>query len=173
MPVLFRLALPLCLAAVACVPAAAPPPVEPARPPIASLPPRPQPTRAADWRDWPQTPGTWRYRSDGPTRTVASFGPDSATEIVRLVCDRAGRRLLLQAVGAVAGSGLTVRTSTTLRTLPLAPGAIPTATLAAADPLLDAMAFSRGRFTVEPAGLAPLVLPAWAEVGRVIEDCRD
>jgi sulfur carrier protein ThiS len=40
------------------------------------------------------------------------------------------------------------------------------------DKLLDAMAFSRGRFAVEVNGLPTLYLPAWTEVGRVIEDCR-
>ena len=40
------------------------------------------------------------------------------------------------------------------------------------DTLLDAMGFSRGRFLVEQAGLPILVVPAWAEVLRVTEDCR-
>jgi len=44
--------------------------------------------------------------------------------------------------------------------------------LAARDPLLDAMAFSRGRFAVETAGLPTLYVPSWTEVSRVIEDCR-
>jgi len=38
--------------------------------------------------------------------------------------------------------------------------------------LLDAMALSKGRFAVELEGEAALYLPAWAEVSRVIEDCR-
>ena len=45
-------------------------------------------------------------------------------------------------------------------------------TFAASDRQLDAMAFSRGRFMLEVSGLPTLVLPAWAEVGKVIEDCR-
>ena len=44
--------------------------------------------------------------------------------------------------------------------------------LPARDPLLDAMAFSKGRFAVEVAGLPTLYLPSWIEVSRVIEDCR-
>ena len=44
--------------------------------------------------------------------------------------------------------------------------------LTASDPLLDAMGFSRGRFVIEQAGAAPLVVPAWAEIERVTEDCR-
>ena len=44
--------------------------------------------------------------------------------------------------------------------------------LAASDPLIEAMGYSRGRFIVETAPLPPLVVPAWAEVLRVAEDCR-
>jgi hypothetical protein len=34
------------------------------------------------------------------------------------------------------------------------------------------MVFSRGRFTVEVPGAPMLVIPAWPEPARVIEDCR-
>ncbi len=44
--------------------------------------------------------------------------------------------------------------------------------LRGSDPLLDAMAITKGRFAVETGGLQTLYLPAWAEVTRVIEDCR-
>jgi hypothetical protein len=44
--------------------------------------------------------------------------------------------------------------------------------LGAQDSLLDAMGYSRGRFIVEQAGLPTLVIPAWPEIERVIEDCR-
>ena len=40
------------------------------------------------------------------------------------------------------------------------------------DPLLDAIAFSRGRFAVSVSGTPALVLPAWPELTRVVEDCR-
>ena len=52
------------------------------------------------------------------------------------------------------------------------PLAYATATLSAGDPILDAMVFSRGRFTVEAPGLPMLVLPTWPAPARVIEDCR-
>jgi hypothetical protein len=68
---------------------------------------------------------------------------------------------------------VTIRTSYGARTLPAnaqADGLA--ATLSASDPLLDQIAFSRGRFTVEVAGQPQLVLPAWPEVARVVEDCR-
>lgn len=68
---------------------------------------------------------------------------------------------------------LTVRTSSLARTVAVQPsGASVAVALAARDPLLDAMAFSRGRFIVEQHGAPTLVVPAWAEVGRVVEDCR-
>ncbi|MGE5953581.1 MAG: hypothetical protein ACM308_08200 [Qipengyuania vulgaris] len=44
--------------------------------------------------------------------------------------------------------------------------------MAPKSPLLDAMALTKGRFAVETPGLPTLYLPAWAEVTRVIEDCR-
>jgi hypothetical protein len=34
------------------------------------------------------------------------------------------------------------------------------------------MAFSRGRFAIETAGLPTLYVPSWPEVSRVVEDCR-
>ena len=47
-----------------------------------------------------------------------------------------------------------------------------TAELGAYDALLDAIASSRGRIGFSTSGVAALVVPPWAEVGRVIEDCR-
>jgi hypothetical protein len=46
------------------------------------------------------------------------------------------------------------------------------ATLTARDALLDAMAFSRGRFAIETQSLPTLYVPSWPEVSKVIEDCR-
>jgi hypothetical protein len=40
------------------------------------------------------------------------------------------------------------------------------------DPILDAMAFSRGRILVEAEGQQPIILPSWAEIARIVEDCR-
>lgn len=68
---------------------------------------------------------------------------------------------------------MTVRTSTTARSLTVrSTGAEMAVTLAATDPILDAMGYSRGRFVVDLPPLAPLVVPSWAEVQRVVEDCR-
>ena len=174
-----RMRRPLLLAlltiAGSCVPATPRPSnthvaLPPSRlPPVVSLPPP-----AADWRDWPVTPGTWAYRRD-ERGAVAMFGQPGADASAVLRCDLPNRRMFLSRTGAATG-GFTVRTSSVTRQLATgATGGTPAyvaATLAANDPLLDAMAFSRGRFTLEQPGQPPLVLPAWAEVGRVVEDCR-
>jgi hypothetical protein len=39
------------------------------------------------------------------------------------------------------------------------------------DQILDAMAYSRGRIAVE-AGAQKVAIPSWAEITRVVEDCR-
>lgn len=127
-----------------------------------------------DWRDWPQTPGTWRYERDA-RGSRALFGNPGADARVVLRCDRGERRMFLSVAGGNAAP-LAVRTSSTVRSLTVAPtGGTPpyvAVSLSASDPLLDAMAFSRGRFALDQPGSAPLALPAWAEIGRVIEDCR-
>jgi hypothetical protein len=46
------------------------------------------------------------------------------------------------------------------------------ADIATTDPILDAMAFSRGRVLVEMEGQQPVILPTWAEIARIVEDCR-
>ena len=100
-----------------------------------------------------------------------------APALVTLTCDLRGRTVLLARAGDVPGAvPMTIRTTFNVRALTSDPaGAHPgwiTARLAARDPLLDAIAFSRGRFSLEVTGLAPLYLPSWPELSRVIEDCR-
>ena len=58
-----------------------------------------------------------------------------------------------------------------VRTHPASPLML-TAEIPAKDPLLDAMAFSRGRFAIMLDGQAPLIVPSWVEVTRVVEACR-
>lgn len=147
------------------------------RTPVPGSSPRPASAPAAapvEWRDRPATPGTWTYARDG-RGSVALFGQPGDDALAVLRCATADRRLFLSRAGEAPGP-FTVRTSTTTRQLATAPtGGRPpyaAAVLPAADPLLDAMAFSRGRFALEQAGEPPLMLPAWAEIGRVVEDCR-
>jgi hypothetical protein len=123
------------------------------------------------------TPGRWRYerRAGGP---AAVFVTPRSAEAFVMVCDAPrGRLALRRAAGGDRRGPMTIRTETQTRALPAAvqaedTGAVLAADLTARDPLLDAMALSKGRFAVEVEGEASLYLPSWAEVSRVIEDCR-
>lgn len=137
------------------------------------LPPPPSPAPPArDWREAPITPGDWTWGLEGG-RSVARFAGGALV----LRCDRAAGTITLQVAGRASGpEPMTITTTSAVRTLSAAPLPGPAAalgvTLPARDPLFDAMIFSRGRFAVEAPGLAPLYVPSWPEIGRVVEDCR-
>jgi hypothetical protein len=139
----------------------APAPLPRPLPPAPAPPPPAPPPQPEDWRDIALTPGDWSYAGDA-AGSEARFGGAA----LGLRCDRARRQISIERAGAEPGAPIIVRTSFGSRRL--AAGAA----LAASDALLDQMAFSRGRFTVEAAGLPMLVVPAWPEAARVIEDCR-
>jgi len=173
---LASLSLAACLALAACVPAPKPTPAPraaPARTPAPVPPPvLPAPPPSATWMDVPVTPGDWRYAAG-----TASFGEPGYQPLLALRCNRAAGAVEIVRAGSAAGAlPMVVRTETMDRSLPAAPArsdppAI-VASLSARDPLLDAMAFSRGRFAVEIGGLPTLYAPSYPEVTRVIEDCR-
>ena len=107
------------------------------------------------------------------SRSVARFGND----VLILSCNREAAAVTLIRPGAGDGQvPLSIQTSTLSRTVSATaesgPPPMIALTLQARDSLLDAMAFSRGRFAVETAGLPTLYIPSWPEVSRVIEDCR-
>ena len=166
-----------CLMAGACIPPApepaplpAPEAPPPPPPPPALPPPAPPPTPAYDnWMDAPQTPGDWLYRSAGQDRR-ASFVAPSGAVLFEIIC--AGGRMQLMRPGT-APAPFRVLTETAERDVDAheRSGAL-VAELSAHDSLLDAMAFSKGRFAVLTGGLPALYLPAWPEVTRVIEECR-
>ena len=161
-------ALGSCAPRPAPAPAPTPPPATPAPRPE----PRPVPPPApADWRDAPLSPGDWSYRSDA-AGSSASYGP-AGQPIFVLRCERPGQVTIVRTGAAAAASALTIRTSTTARSVAARPaeGAL-AATVPSGDPILDAIAFSRGRFTVEAPGLPTLLIPSWPEPARVVEDCR-
>jgi hypothetical protein len=141
-----------------------PAPVAPAPRPEAAPPaPPPAPPPPQDWRDVALTPGDWVYRSE-PPGSAAQFGVGAPAFVLR--CDAAARQVVLERSGAATGARMTVRTSFGERSIP-AGSALP-----AADPFLDQIVFSRGRFTVAAEGLPMLVIPSWPEPARTIEDCR-
>ncbi len=157
------------LALGACVPRQAPPqppapaPERPAPAPAPAAPPAPPP---ADWRDAPLSPGDWTGTGES-----ASYGTAGAPSFI-LSCDAPGRVSLVRA-GSAGGGTITIRTTETVRRLAAAPrGSDLVATLPASDPLLDQIAFSRGRILVESEGAPPLIVPAWPEPARVTEECR-
>lgn len=156
----------------ACAAERKPPAPVPAPAPATAplLPPPPE-----DWRDAAQTPGNWSYRSD--TGGSSAQYETAGAALIWLRCDSGVGGITLGRAGAAAGPvPLTITTTSTSRSFTASPKAsTPPAlelTLPARDAILDAMAFSRGRFMIEVPGLPALYLPAWAEVGRVIEDCR-
>jgi hypothetical protein len=148
-------------------PTAAPAPLPSTRP--AQL---PQVPRNLDWRDAAITPGDWQWSGAGG-QSIARF----AGGRLSLQCDPAARSVRIErnepgspVSGAVR---MTVITQTQMRPFnALAQAGSVAVSLGARDPLLDAMAFSKGRFVVEVAGLPTLYVPSWTEVSRVVEDCR-
>lgn len=167
----------------ACV--APPKPAPTPRPPVVAAPiprpvavvPPPLPRPPADWRDAPQTPGVWRWSIESG-RSTASFVAPGGAIVASLACNRAAAQVLLSRAGPGGEEQQPIAVTTTNGTRPLlsepllsAPGWL-TAELRPADPILDAIAFSRGRFALEAAGQPPLYLPSWPELGRVVEDCR-
>ncbi|MCL9981718.1 MAG: hypothetical protein NBV60_01045 [Erythrobacter sp.] len=183
-----KAALPVLACALmlsACVPssntpASAPAPV--ARP--ASTRPAPAPVvvqaPASDsWMDAALTSGGWSYTDYGQGQGKRALFADPAGEyLFSLTCvtQPNGPEILLTRVGRPAKRdvAMTIRTETAQRTLAAQLGtpSLIMFAVGASDPLLDAMALSKGHFAVETEGEAPLYLPSWAEVSRVIEDCR-
>ncbi|WP_128893005.1 hypothetical protein [Erythrobacter sp. HKB08] len=171
----------LALGAACCAPP--PPPIVQERPrPVPTPTPTPTPPPAVvepeydNWADAPQTPGDWSYVSERG-ETLAIYGVASNDPAFILRCNRQTRRVGIARVGAINVSvPMRIRTETEERLLTVTPlpgaRAMLTTELDPNDRLLDAMAFSRGRFAVETAGLPTLYLPSWPEVTRVIEDCR-
>ena len=131
--------------------------------------------------DAPRTPGNWSYQDLGfGTQALYSDGTSTKFVIQCMVDDPASqvKRLGMMRPGNFdQGNQFIIRTETVSQTI----GAAPTnfdrgngliAFVPARDPLLDAIALTKGRFAVETSGMSTLYLPAWAEVTRVIEDCR-
>lgn len=147
--------------------------VPPPRPtPLPAAKPAPLPRSTVDWRQAPLTPGDWTWAMEGG-QSVARF---AGGQLV-LRCDPSARTVTMLRPGRADGPvPMSISTSAMTRPLMGTAQAVPQPAIAltfpARDPLLDAMAFSRGRFAVETAGLATLYVPSWTEVSRVIEDCR-
>jgi hypothetical protein len=115
---------------------------------------------------------SWVQTANG---SEATFRDAYSRPQPNIYCVRASRRLSLAKPASAAAPFLGVWTSSQTRSLPAsfdpATGRL-SASLAASDALLDALVLSRGRIGVSVSGSAPLVLPPWTEIARVVEDCR-
>ncbi|MDA9918391.1 hypothetical protein N9D37_00690 [Erythrobacter sp.] len=174
-------AIALTAGIAACVSSPEPAPA-PAPAPVAAPAPAPAPVQTiatpeyANYLDAPQTAGTWFYeRRAGQTRAVFGQNVDAAKFLI--TCDTGSRAIAMVRADSPARERLArVRTETATRALSFMPmgsaNVLIGAQVPSNDPLLDAIAITKGRFAVETAGKPTLYLPAWVEVTRVIEDCR-
>lgn len=164
------------LALSACLPPPPPPALQPAPNPVAPAPAPVQPPRPiAEWIDWPLAAGDWTYRREA-RGSLALFGPPGANATVTLRCDTGLRRIYLSREGSGSGGRMVIRSSSSMKELVASPsGATPAylaTEIAPNDPILDAMALSRGRIAIEADGTQPIAIPSWAEITRIVEDCR-
>ena len=152
----------------------------PAAPPASRLPvqrptltPPAAPTTTTTSGESAVSPGIWTYGTDA-RGSRAMFGQPNRDAAIVLRCDRAARRIFVSVPGS-APDTLTLRATSTVRDFAARPtGSSPAyvaVDIAPTDPILDALAFSRGRFTVA-LGARQMAVPAWPEFTRVVEDCR-
>ena len=118
--------------------------------------------------------GSWSYRSV-QGGSFATFVDSSATQRFIVRCNRAARTVsLVRTAVPAAAPTLSIWTTSTARSVPARydTSRTLTADVAATDPILDAMVFSRGRFANAAAGAPMIALPTHPEPARVVEDCR-
>ena len=121
------------------------------------------------YRGRPLTTGTWTLLLAAGS-SEASYGEAGRPARLTLRCDVAARRVRISRPDRPAGA-ITIITSSLTRTLAASTD------IAAHDSLLDAIAFSRGRFVVMTTASSAaagdvLNVPAWPEAARIAEDCR-
>ncbi|WP_394727296.1 hypothetical protein [Altererythrobacter sp. GH1-8] len=129
-----------------------------------------------NWMDQPRTPGDWTYVQEAG-ETFALYGANQQEMRAIIRCDLNTRKVGIGIFGTSARTlSLDIRTETMGRTLQATQRESAQPLLAAEvnanDRLLDAMAVTKGNFALRVPGSPVLYLPGWAEVTRVIEDCR-
>ena len=118
--------------------------------------------------------GSWSYApaADG---SEAVFSNGTGTPQVWVHCTRATRRVTISRVAIAAAPTLNVWTSSQTKEMVAsfnpATGRL-TSDFGNYDPLLDAIVSSRGRVGFSYGAQPALIVPAWAEIARVVEDCR-
>lgn len=127
--------------------------------------------------DAPPSAGSWTYIADD-NGGQAAFGPEGSNDTAfALTCFKAGGQIgLMRKLSGSSPTAMQIKTETAERVLSGSPietqSNIFMATVNATDPILDAMAITKGRFAVSVEGERTLYLPAWVEISRVMEDCR-
>lgn len=118
--------------------------------------------------------GDWTYAATGD-ESSATFVNASGQPQLSIRCTRSTRQVALLKAASGAAPSMWIWTSSQKKSVPASydsASARVIANLGAYDPMLDAIAASRGRIGFSTSGLEALVVPPWPEVGRVIEDCR-
>lgn len=131
--------------------------------------------RYDSYLDAPQTPGTWVYEDEPGEKLAVYIHPETGPLFVMRCATGSFGLARLDSDPSQGARAMSISTETVTRQLQVSP--LPERHLLAVDidprdPLLDAMAITKGRFAVEVEGESTLYLPAWTEVSRVIEDCR-
>ena len=118
--------------------------------------------------------GNWSYAPavDG---SEAVFSNASGNPQLWVHCTRPTRRVTISRAATTAAQALNVWTSSQTKEMVAsfnpATGRL-TSDFGNYDPLLDAIVSSRGRVGFSYGAQPPLIVPAWAEIARVVEDCR-
>jgi hypothetical protein len=119
-------------------------------------------------------PGGWSW-SPAADGSEAVFTNSGGLPQIWLHCSRASRVVTIARPSSSAVAFLSVWTTTQSRALPASfnpATARSTARVSAYDPFLDALAFSRARIAVALGATPPVVVPAWPDIARIVEDCR-
>ena len=118
--------------------------------------------------------GDWVY-SPNADGSEATFSNSTGQAQLTIRCTRSTRRVTILKAAASASPSMWIWTSSEKRSLPAtydASGLRVVTDFGAYDPFLDSIASSRGRIGFSSSGLEALVVPPWADIARVIEDCR-
>jgi hypothetical protein len=119
-------------------------------------------------------PGSWTYRPIAGGSEAAFVDAASARRLV-IRCNRAARTVsIVRTAVPAAAPSLSIWTTSGSRAIPSRFEAtkVLTADVAATDPLLDSIAFTRGRFATAAASAPMLAVAVSPQPARVIEDCR-
>lgn len=164
--------VPAVLAGCVAPTATRPPPPAPAPPPVTIAPP-PVTTPPGPPADTGVEPGLWTYAATA-SGSAARFGLTPQAATLAIQCDRVSRGVSIMVSRATPShmGAVTLRATSMMRIVSAeVGGTFATVRLTARDPILDALAFSRGRFGVVVDGVER-AYPAWPELTRVVEDCR-